>query len=85
MNKPEKQISTGAIQASVWNNVKGDINFKTISLTRRYKDQNGKWKSSYNLRLNDLPKAQLVLAKAYEYLVLKQEAYEPGIEEETAI
>ncbi|MBW2987000.1 hypothetical protein KY336_00475 [Candidatus Woesearchaeota archaeon] len=84
MNRPEKQISTGAIQASIWNNVKGNISFKTISLNRRYKDQNGKWQSSNNLRVADLPKAQLVLSKAYEYLMLK-EGYGDAIEEETVL
>jgi hypothetical protein len=84
MNRPEKQISTGAIQASIWNNVKGNVSFKTISLTRRYKDQNGKWQSSNNLRVTDLPKAQLVLSKAYEFLVLREGTGE-FIEEEIAI
>ena len=84
MNRPEKQISTGAIQASIWNNVKGNVSFKTISLTRRYKDQNGKWQSSNNLRVTDIPKAQLVLSKAYEYLVLREGTGE-FIEEEIAI
>ena len=84
MNRPEKQISTGAIQATIWNNEKGNISFKTISLTRRYKDKNDKWQSSNNLRITDLPKAQLVLSKAYEYLMLK-EGYGDSIEEEIVI
>ena len=29
------------------------------------------WKSTASLRVNDLPKAALVLNKAYEYLVLR--------------
>ncbi|MBW3013188.1 hypothetical protein KY325_03420 [Candidatus Woesearchaeota archaeon] len=84
MNKPEKQISTGSVQATIWNNAKGNTSYKTISLTRRYKDQNGKWQSSNSLRLNDLPKAQLALAKAYEYLVLR-EGVEESIEEELVL
>ena len=76
-NQPEKKFSTGAISATVWKN-KGTskrngepVEFRTITLQRRYTDKEGKWQTSNSLRLNDLPKASLVLQKAYEYLVLK--------------
>ncbi|MCK4670646.1 MAG: hypothetical protein KAT43_05590 [Nanoarchaeota archaeon] len=80
MNAIEKQFSTGAIQATIWNNNKnGQINNSnvfTISLTRRYKDRQGNWKFTNNFSLTDLPKARLVLGKAYEHLMLKSEAIE---------
>jgi len=74
---PEKRFSAGAIFVTVWNNVAIDdsgkeSSYKTLSFERRYKDKNGEWKSTNSLRLNDIPKAQLVLNKAYEYLLLKQ-------------
>ena len=88
-NIPEKKISTGAVTATIWQN-QGKINtgetmeFRTVSLQRRYKDRNGAWQNATSLRLNDLPKASLVLQKAYEYMVLKdaQPRYNGGIEEE---
>jgi hypothetical protein len=74
-NLPEKKFSTGAVQATIWNNEieKNGVtaSFKTIVLSRSYKAQDGKWKSTSSLRVNDIPKAALVLQKAYEYLVLK--------------
>jgi hypothetical protein len=78
-NLPEKKFSTGVISATVWNNkaVQKDGQpgeYKTISLQRRYKDKAGVWQSTNYLRLNDLPKAALVLNKAYEYLVLRETA-----------
>ena len=81
-NVPEKKFSTGVITATVWQNQgrsrNGEVvGFRTISLQRRYKDKNGAWQSASSLRLNDLPKATLVLQKAYEYLVLR-EAREGG-------
>lgn len=84
-NLPEKRFSTGAIVAAVWNNKAQtrsgeEAEFKTVSLQRRYKDKDGNWKSTYTLRVNDLPKAALVLNKAYEYLVLRDG--ESGIPEE---
>lgn len=74
---PEKKFSTGAISATVWEN-KGKIDgkettFKTVSFQRRYKDKEDEWQTTNTLRINDLPKAVLVLNKAYEYLVSKSE------------
>ncbi len=91
-NQPEKKFSTGVISATVWKNngtSKKDgspVEFRTISLQRRYTDKEGTWKSTNSLRLNDLPKASLVLNKAYEYLVMKEQDASPSgdseIEEE---
>lgn len=75
-NMPEKKFSTGALVATVWQNQgKGnageEVSFRTVSFQRRYKDKNGAWQSTSSLRTNDLPKASLVLQKAYEYIVMK--------------
>ena len=76
-NAPEIKFSAGPIQATVWKNAGhsktgDDVEYRTITLQRRYKDKDGEWKSTNSMRLNDLPKASLVLQKAYEYLVLRQ-------------
>ena len=76
-NQPEKKFSTGAISATVWKNngtskkTGESVEFKTVTLQRRYTDKEGNWQTSSYLRINDLPRASLVLRKAYEYLVLK--------------
>jgi len=72
--KPEKTIRAGAIEASIWLNEAENGQFKTISLSRSYKDKEGNWKNSGILRQNDIPKAMLVLNKAYEYLALAEES-----------
>ena len=78
-NQPEKKFSTGVITATVWKNngtSKKDgtpVEFRTITLQRRYADKDGNWKSTNSMRINDLPKASLVLNKAYEYLVIKEQ------------
>ncbi len=76
-NIPEKKFTTGGgISATVWQN-KGvgsngeQVSFRTVSFRRVYKDKDGKWQNSSSLRINDLPRASLVLQRAYEYLVLK--------------
>lgn len=81
-NKPEKKFSTGAISATVWKNQgqskNGEqVEFRTISLQRRYQDKEGKWQTTNSLRVNDLPKAALVLNKAYEYVVMKDPNMDP--------
>ena len=79
-NQPEKKFSTGAISATVWKNngtskkTGESVEYRTITLQRRYTDKDGKWQTSNSMRVNDLPKASLVLQKAYEYLVLKGQA-----------
>src|SRR3990170_1425578 len=76
-NKPIEKFSAGAIQASIWKNdsvINGKtVAFYTITLERSYKDKSDQWKKSTSLRTQDLPKANLVLVKAYEYLTLKTE------------
>ncbi|HIH43028.1 TPA: hypothetical protein HA246_05265 [Candidatus Woesearchaeota archaeon] len=71
-NLPEAKFSTGAITATVWKNPSqfGD-DFRTVALERKYKDKDGTWKSTNSMKVNDLPKAWLVLQKAYEFIVLK--------------
>ena len=76
-NVPEKKFSTGVITATVWQNQgksrNGEvIGYRTVSLQRRYKDKNGAWQTANSYRVNDLPKAALVLQKAYEFLVLRE-------------
>lgn len=76
-NIPEIKFSTGVISATVWKNAGirkngEETEFRTVSMQRRYTDKKGEWQSTSTLRINDLPKAALVLNKAYEYLVLKQ-------------
>ena len=76
-NQPEKKFRAGAISATVWlNQVQGKngepVSFRTITLQRVYKDKNDEWKNTNSMRVNDLPRATLVLNQAYEYLVTKQ-------------
>ncbi len=77
-NKPEKKFSAGAISATVWaneaKNKQGEpVSYRTVSLQRAYKDKNDVWQHTNSFRVGDLPKATLVLQKAYEYIVLKGE------------
>jgi hypothetical protein len=83
-SKPLKSFKSGALQVAIWENENLGADgqpqlFRTVSFDRRYKDKNGEWKSSNNLRVNDLPKAALMLQKAYEYLILTGEDNEENV------
>ena len=77
-NLPEKKFRAGAISATVWLN-KGhkadgeETEYRSISIERNYTNKEGKWHSTNSLRVNDLPKANVVLQKAYEFLVFKEQ------------
>ena len=75
-NKPLAKFKAGAIVATIWANsaqgATGEVVYNSITLDRRYQDKNGQWQSTSSMRVNDLPKAALVLQKAYEHLVIKE-------------
>ena len=79
MQYPEIEFrAAGGIKASVWLNKKTNnngSNFKNYSVTiqKSYQDEMGQWQSSNTYFRDDLPKLQLVLTKAYEYIALKKD------------
>ncbi|MBT4820311.1 MAG: hypothetical protein HOJ57_28600 [Lentisphaerae bacterium] len=75
-NGPVTKFVAGGVSAALWRNTLKlrngqEIETLSASLERRYKDQNGDWKSSGSFGSNDIPKAMLVLSKAYDYMVSK--------------
>lgn len=72
-NIPEKKFRAGAISATVWKNQSKEGNeFSSVSFAKGYKDANGEWQSTSHLNVNDLPKALVVIGKAFEHLSLKE-------------
>ena len=70
---PEKKFNAGNVSAIIWNNQGKtkdgeEVEFRTIVLQRKYKDEDGEWQSTNMFRVSDVPKAVLVLDKAFEYL-----------------
>ena len=72
MAQPEIVFKHGACNAAVFAKeiARGDRTFqvRSVSFQKRYLDKNGEWQGSSYLDINDLPKASLVLNKAYDYL-----------------
>ena len=76
-NQPVKKVRAGAISVSIFENTGKGRNgeartFSSVVLQKRYKDKQGDWQTSGSLNVNDLPKAAMLLNKAYEYLVVRQ-------------
>ena len=71
-NKPEKKFRVGTVTATIWKNQskEGKI-YSSVSFEKAYTDAEGAWKSTNKLSVSDLPKAMVVLSKAYEHLALK--------------
>lgn len=67
-NKPETVFKAGAVRAAVWKNQASKGSFYSVTIERMYK-KDDVWCYTGQLRKNDLPKAILVLNKAYEYVL----------------
>ena len=76
MGQPLKKIRSGAISATIWENQQEKdgkkFSFQSVTLERTYKDKDDNWQSTNNLRSMDLPRAILVLQKAYEFIALNE-------------
>ena len=82
-NLPEKKFRAGAVAATIWANEAvrdgKKVTYRTVSFERSYKDKDNEWKTTSSLRVADIPKAVLVLSKAYEYVALYSEENEEDI------
>lgn len=79
--QPEHKFKAGSVSATIWLNEGKDSegrqsSFRTVSFERSYLDKAGNWQTTNTLRVTDLPKAVLVLSKAYEHLILKGDGNE---------
>lgn len=73
---PEKKFRAGAVSATIWLNKKiedgKESSFRTVSFEKNYTDKEGKWHTTNSLSPSDIPKALVVLNKAYEYIYLQE-------------
>lgn len=73
--QPEKKFKAGAVTATVWQNIGKNGSFVTVKLSRTYMDRDNNWKDTSSFKEKDIPKAALVLQKAYEYLQFSQQRF----------
>jgi len=74
-NQPYQKFVAGGVSATIWSNKAEkegkEIEYKTISIERSYKDKEDNWRKTSSMRLSDLPKVELVSRKAFEFLTLR--------------
>ncbi len=81
-NKPEKIFQHGAVKAAIFANEREKdgrfFTIKSVSFQKLYRDRDGLLKTTASLDVEDLPKAVVVLQKAYDYLTVRQEFEDPA-------
>ena len=74
--KPEKTFRIGLVSASVFvNEVEsegGKRRFRSVNLQRRYRDEQGEWKSTSSFGLAELPQAITVLDLALKHVASEE-------------
>ena len=79
--RPEKEYRCGGISASVWcNNVERDGQTtvrRSISIQKRYKDEQGEWRTAKSWFPEELNRLRLVIEKCMEYCMVSESA-DPG-------
>jgi len=75
-NSPVKEFRAGRIKAAVWrNDVERDgqiVVRHSVTMQKRYRDSDGNWKDSSSFFLNDLPRVEMLMRKAFEYIALNK-------------
>ena len=70
---PDKKFKAGGITATVWKGVSPEGRaYFNVQLGRSYKDKDNSWKTTSSFRESDVPKAVVLLQKAYEYVITQQ-------------
>ena len=73
---PEKNFHARPIYLTIWRKDVEDRITREISLSRRFNDRSGCWAATGNLRINDIPKAVMLLQEAYRYIALNPDVDE---------
>ena len=66
--KPEKVFKSGAVFASVFQQSGAKGSFKVANVQRRFKSQDGQWKSAHNYTAKQLVHVIDVAKQALEYI-----------------
>lgn len=87
--KPIEKFSAGAVSAGLWEN-EITTNGKTVTImkamvSRRYRDRNDNWKTTYSFSRNEIPLAIYCLQKAFESIIEKAKQNSNDIEQERVI
>ena len=72
-NKPIQTFRRRGVKVSVFENKSDETVFHKIAIQKLYRENDGTWKTTTSLGRDDLPIAQLLIGRAWEF-ILDQEA-----------
>ena len=76
-NKPVFKAKVGSVEVSVWENQGEDYtNFSFGPPTKSYKDKEGNWKTTTNIRSTEALNAIVAYQKCFEFVYLKNDESE---------
>ncbi|MBX9623413.1 MAG: hypothetical protein K2X82_06325 [Gemmataceae bacterium] len=68
MSKPVHEIRLGRVRAAVWVNEGANGPFLSVTLSRLYKDESGKWADAQSFDRDDLPLVAKVADRAHTWI-----------------
>ncbi|MFW6061182.1 MAG: hypothetical protein ACOC93_00080 [Planctomycetota bacterium] len=81
-NQPIRKFAAGPIEAAIWRNeVVYDDRVRVLlkaSVSRRYKDRSGEWKTTTSFSRSDLPLVIYCLLQAFAFILRRQEEASAG-------
>lgn len=71
-NKPIQVLRRRGVKVSIFENRSGETVFHKISLQKIYREDGGEWKTTNSLGRDDLPIAQILIGRAWEFILDKE-------------
>ena len=72
-NKPARVFRRRGVKVSVFRNEAGEHIFHKVVVQKIYKEGGGEWRTTTSLGRDDLPVAQMLIGRAWEF-ILDEEA-----------
>lgn len=71
-NKPIQVFRRRGVKVSIFRNEAGEHVFHKVATQKIYKEKDGEWKTTNSLGRDDLPVAQMLIGRAWEYILDKE-------------
>lgn len=72
-NKPVRVFRRRGVKVAVFRNESGEHTFHKVAVQKIYREDGGEWKTTNSLGRDDLPLAQMLIGRAWEF-ILDEEA-----------
>jgi len=73
VTKPVQVFRRRGVKISVFENRSGETRFHKIAIQKIYRESGGEWKTATSLGRDDLPIARLLLERAWEFILDREQ------------